>query len=385
MKTINLQHRLAKILAGFSSRNPQTSKFQACLTYQPPRNDFPVPQLVLFTLRDIMGFQCNGPAEKCAWWISCSFMGHAISFELRKFGFTICYEDHPTVDIKRIIGQLKTAISKVEKFLDPIAKSCVEAGHVTIENHYREFENRYRFFRTLADESYASSIALEQETSRPEDHSAEDLEKFTEQINKHTTLLLNGFYYSTAMIDAYFSRLEHQLILIRAFCGQPLAKKELVEFLTMKWGEKFKFLVNVKSNPAVQDCYARLKALKERIRNPLAHGGVENSGGSLYIHIPRIGALPATLTKIKNSPRFNFIPIVQEDYQTACSLFDKIDEIIFAGELARPQKLVTTQIDAAFDARSIEKYQKIISSDKETENYIDHWHQEWERYANMDY
>lgn len=39
-----------------------------------------------------------------------------------------------------------------------------------------------------------------------------------------------GFFYSVAMVDA-FSRLEHQLILLRAFHGSPLSDGQLQAFL----------------------------------------------------------------------------------------------------------------------------------------------------------
>ena len=55
-----------------------------------------------------------------------------------------------------------------------------------------------------------------------------------------------GFYYSTAMVDAFFSRLEHMLVLIRAFCGTPLRDGELTGLLSMTWDDKLKALVDVR-------------------------------------------------------------------------------------------------------------------------------------------
>jgi hypothetical protein len=50
----------------------------------------------------------------------------------------------------------------------------------------------------------------------------------------------------------------------------------------------------------MQTLYSRLKRIKERVRNPFAHGGVENDGGSLLVHIPTIGAMPANFTQIRD-------------------------------------------------------------------------------------
>ncbi len=186
------------------------------------------------------------------------------------------------------------------------------------------------------------------------------------------------------MVDAYFSGLEHYLILLRAFCGRPLSKGELLEFIALPWSEKFKAMVDV-TEPATQLCYARLKTLKERIRNPLAHGGIENDGSSFYIHMPELGALPATFTKIRESARFNLMPIEPEDYITACQLFDEIDHILSSGELARPYRFMKDGIDPAFDPDTIRQYKEAIVSDDEADAYIEYWSREWERHANMEY
>lgn len=58
----------------------------------------------------------------------------------------------------------------------------------------------------------------------------------------------DGFYFSTAMIDAFFSRLEHQLVLLLAFRGQPLASGILKAFLSLPWDEKIKSLIDVEAN-----------------------------------------------------------------------------------------------------------------------------------------
>lgn len=108
-----------------------------------------------------------------------------------------------------------------------------------------------------------------------------------------------GFFYSVAMVDAFYSRLEHQLILLRAFHGRPLTQGELKAFLSLNWDEKIRAFIDVDANAATQKLYSQLKQLKERIRNPFSHGGVENDGGSLFVHAPSIGALPRELHEIQ--------------------------------------------------------------------------------------
>ena len=330
-----IRRQLTKVLSGFEKERHKDKRVSH-LTYRPSRQEFPVPELVLFALRNVMGFDWDGPGEKCAWWVMCSFKGLPISFENRKMGFAICYADDPQVDIKRIVGQLRSAIAKVEKFLEPVAKQQVESGNVTIANEYTNFTTRYRFFRNLADTAYnaANAPPSERVTNVLEGTEPDSLDAFTaaiESLNRSTAFQCDGFYHSTAMIDVFFSRLEHMLILLRAFTGRPLAHGELLKFLTSRWDEKFKSFVDVKGDANAQKCYTRLKNIKEKIRNPLAHGGMENDGSSLYIHLPTIGALPATFTKVRNSAQFNLIPIEHEDHNSICELFDEVDRILSAG------------------------------------------------------
>jgi hypothetical protein len=130
----------------------------------------------------------------------------------------------------------------------------------------------------------------------------------------------------------------------------------------------------------------RLRALKERVRNPFAHGGTENDGGSLFFHLPRIGAIPANFTKFGNSVRFSLLPIEEADFDDTCALFDEVDAIIGAAPLARPLKMIEAGLDPAFNPESLAHYRGVVDSvDKDFEAHLDHMGEEWARHANMDY
>src|SRR5882762_2673647 len=121
-----LRRRLERALVGFSSQVPE-GDWSAEATHRPDRIEFPVPELVLFALRDVLGFPWSGPEEKVRWSVHCLFTGVPVSFELRKFGFTICYPREATVDVARLCGQLRTAVKLVEQWLEPFAQAQIEA------------------------------------------------------------------------------------------------------------------------------------------------------------------------------------------------------------------------------------------------------------------
>jgi hypothetical protein len=99
--------------------------------------------------------------------------------------------------------------------------------------------------------------------------------EFAADLKHIMTAKRQGFYYSVAMVDAFFSRLEHMLVLLRAFCGTPMRDSKLTALLGMAWDDKTKVLVDV-DDPSMQKLYSDLKRIKKRVRNPFAHGGVEN-------------------------------------------------------------------------------------------------------------
>lgn len=381
-----LRRRLEKELVGFSSQVPERT-WSAETIHRPARAEFPVPELLLFALRDVLGFPWTGHEEKVRWSVHCLFTNVPVSLELRKFGFTICYPKDATIDVARLCGQLHVAVKLAEQWLQPFAQKQVEAGAVTIPNRYSEFDRRYCFFREHADAAYqqaATPPAGENAADGKEGLAAFDgLAKSWNHMMRNRT---EGFYYSTAMIDAFFSRLEHQFVLLLAFRGSPLANGALKAFLAMSWDEKLKALIDVDADKDAQKVYARLKQLKERIRNPFAHGGVENDGGSLFIHIPFVGALPANFTQIRNSVQFNFIPVEEDDHRSACEAFDSLDVTLRSGPLAAAQSFVEASIDASFDAESLATYARIgAAAAEEREEYFDGWHYEHDRHANMDY
>lgn len=187
------------------------------------------------------------------------------------------------------------------------------------------------------------------------------------------------------MVDSYFSALEHRLVLLRAFTGGPLAKGGLVELLSTDWNEKLKLVVSPKDDP-MGELLGRLRRIKERIRNPFAHGGVENDGGSLFFHLPHIGAVPANFSKFGDSIRFSFIPIEAGDHADVCGTFDKLDRLLKFGPFAGPNRLLEAGVDPSFDKKTLKMYAEAVAGgDEKLEEFIDRWGDAWMRHANMDY
>lgn len=380
-----IRRRVAKKLDGFTPDFPDKSRGGNMNSYRPNAKDFPVPELVLFTMRNIMGWRWQGHGEKVRWSVYGSVAGEPVVFEHRKFGFTIIRGDSPKVTDSRIEGQLKAALKEVEKFLEPLAQHQVGQGEVLIVNRFAEFSGRYRFFRALADKAYRRATKPPR-ASRAKAKLDGNLSNLLGGLQHRMAANREGFFHSAAMVDCYFSALEHRLVLLRAFTGLPLGSGELLDILAAKWDEKLKRVLPVSGHQHAEQILGRMRRIKERIRNPFSHGGVENDGGSLFFHLPHVGAIPANFSRFGNSVRFSFIPIEADDHGESCTVFDELDELLCVGRLAAPHKLMDAGVDPSFDAVSLNRYADAIGGTQaHLDEFIERWGHEWDRHANMDY
>lgn len=387
-----LRRRLHKKLAGFAPEIPEELRQVTMAAYKPERSRFPVPELVLFALRDVLGWPSYGPGEKVRWSIHGAVDGQPVGFAQQKFGFAI-FHPRDREDLRpRIEGALVHAMRDVEAFLRPFAKAQVERGEAMIINRFSEFDGRYRFFRELADEAYRRGSTPPPSAVRdgPDDAPPLPMKDISADVTMRMNAMLSasreGFYFSTAMIDSYFSCLEHRLVLLRAFTGRPFGEGEVMRLLAMPWSDKFKLILPHPLPHEASDLLGHMRRIKERIRNPFAHGGVENDQGSIFFRLPRIGAIPANFTRFGDSVRFSVLPVDSDDHAAICATFDALDAYLEAGDFSGPHEMVKYSVDPVFDADAVAEYADAIADGPEAVGaYIDTWSNRWERYVNMDY
>lgn len=377
-----LKAQLNRVLCGFSSEIPKDK--YAVSTYKLESSDFPVPELILYTLRDVLGWQWHGRGEKVRWTVYGSVGGEFVSFQLAKFGLRFSRSHSTEMENSRVLRQLGAAIKIVEKNIRPQAKHLIEQGKFTMVNRFIEFTDRYAFFRKKADASFktADNPPNFEEASGAEGVFA-GLAGFFNHKHEHFT---SGFYNSVAMIDCYFSGLEHRLLLMRAFSGVPLGLGGFREFMEMSWEQKIGLFLDVKKNKYNREMLAHLKAIKDRIRNPFAHGGFENDKGAIFLHFPTLGAIPANFTDFSKSSRFTLFPIEAENFTEICSTFDQLDQALSTGHLRDIHRFVETSVDPSFDEVSLKEYAEAIDGgESDVEALIDRWGHDYEMHANMDY
>ena len=126
--------------------------------------------------------------------------------------------------------------------------------------------------------------------------------------------------------------------------------------------------------------------IKERIRNPFAHGGVENDQGSIFFRLPGIGAVPGNFSRFGDSVRFSVLPVGADDHAESCATFDALDDLLESAGLAGPDQFVKDGVDPVFDTHHCAEYAEVIAEGPAAITaYIDAWSDAWERDVNMDY
>jgi hypothetical protein len=366
--------RVKLALKDFSGEIPKDTDFWGFSSHKPPREDFPVPELVLIVLRNIMGFPWSGPGEKVRWSVYCTFKGEPLAFELRKSGFTVCHANASPIDLNVVLGKLKKATQSAEDILQQMADHQAEVGNVTIANLYRDFDGRYRFFRENAEVAYVTPVSPLTFDKGGKPTSWEFMKGPRE-----------GSYYTAAMIDAFFGRLEHLLVLVLPFTDFVPTGNALRRFIAITWDDKFKMVFDIRGDSRAKLLYDRLKEMKERLRNPFSHGGFEKGWASLYFHFPTVGAIPASLTRFRDSVQFNFLPVGHDDHQQVCTLFDAIDDLLATGRTKMGYEYAKSGLHVAFDEDSLKRYKEAMKSKDALKKLIDRQSRLWELHVNMDY
>jgi hypothetical protein len=128
--------------------------------------------------------------------------------------------------------------------------------------------------------------------------------------------------------------------------------------LAAKWDDKLKAVLPMGSNRQAELLLGKMRRIKERIRNPFAHGGVENDKGSLFFHLPTVGGIPANFTRFGDSIRFSVMPIEADDHAECCAAFDELDNLLSTGALVGPHRMMDAGVDPSFNPNSLADYRK---------------------------
>jgi len=131
--------------------------------------------------------------------------------------------------------------------------------------------------------------------------------------------------------------------------------------------------------------YDSLRDIKERYRNPTQHGGFEKNGLSLHVHLPKVGAVPARLSRFTEGVHYDFFPLKDASFSDVCELFDRVDAYLRDGPTFYGMRFAESGLDVAFDAKSHQDYQEAMESEEQFGEMIDRLAYITDTNANMDW
>ena len=278
-----------------------------------------------------------------------------------------------------MLEKLTEAIRCADKLLEPYSKEQIENGHVTIANKYHILNDMYLYFRNSAKKAFQrptpESKIISYDKNRNPTGWRCDITK-----NKR-----EGFFNTTAMVDSFFSRLEHLLILLLPFRDYNHKKDSLIGLIDADWGRKYKRIFDVNDDKKAKHYYDRLISIKEKFRNTLSHGFFEKNGASLFFHMEGLGAIPCHLSSFTKSIHYSFYPIEYESFKEICQEFDRFDRYLRDDIAAFGFKYIESGLNIAFDNRSIIDYKNAMNSEATFNDYIDKMSDLTNNAANMDW
>lgn len=345
------------------------------------------PYIVFIIFVNLKKYKFLGQGEKVAWEIPIKFKGSPFILTHRKFGFEII-SNYESEEINELAFEAMTNIQKAMKFaenlIEPEIKALLLKGAITLDNEYSNIRNRYEFYREQAQNEFES---LETTKSNSDLVLDKGLDEAIKSHNAYLKRINAGNYYLTSMLDAYYSLLEHTLVLILPFIkGISLSDINLETYIGSNWKEKYKIVFPLNTDKGALKLLERLDKIKEDYRNPLTHGYFQKNGHSFYVHMKNLGAIPMSLTKTNRNLKYHFGGLGHYTYIEICKCFDDCDKYFADNELTKyGMNYIKSSLSIAFDTQSCKKYQGAMKSSKHFDKFIKMMIQEHERAMNMDW
>ncbi|MFB7809434.1 hypothetical protein V6P99_24110 [Streptomyces virginiae] len=342
----------------------------------------PVPLVISMTLSLLIGSRNLGRAEKLDWEYPFRYRGVECSISSEKFGIRIYVDRAGSVSPSEIAAKISAAARMMEKnLLSLMARKSMTAGEITVPNLYHKLRGMYEHFRDMAHEAYSGNI--ESKATAAEGDFAGEL---TNQISGFMTARREGLYATVAMVNSYFSLLEHTLVLSLPSAGFDPGREPVSSFIGSKLFDKYDTVFSAHRTSEVQRVRGKLKDIAEVWRNPYSHGGFDKMHKAIGFHVAGLGVIPIGLSSVSDSPEFSLFPAREQGFDGLCVTFDEIDEFLSRGPLWASLEWIKSGLDVPFDARSLSEFHEAEEAGpEEFSNYISRTAHFVEQGWNMDW
>lgn len=350
-----------------------------CCSKSFTHEEMPFPELLHYAYCNILGFEALGPEEKVRWHIGAKIDDIFFVIAYTKFGLKLniqkpCSKEH--VD-RIIVAQYK--IAKItRKYLASQQESMAARGRFTLRNDYWRFFDQYEYFRKRAEESFSS----QDEKPVPFKWNEKG-----EPIAWQGTIgypLRKGGYYVDAMLNAFFSWLEHSIVLLYPFSKSYSCCLASI-FIKKNWREQWLEIFENKNGSPEKRAFDLLLDVREKSRNPGSHGGFRRNGQSFFFHIDGISPQPLLAEGYDLSSDAFFTRTTPKMFKEICAQLDEAVGLLERTALSAGVKYIKTGLDVAYDSESAKEYKLAAFSAASMDEYIADQTRLYDLHMNMDY
>lgn len=343
--------------------------------------------LVYFLLVELLGFPYEGQEEKVAWTIPLDFRGTLYTIEHRKMGLGLFIPDPEAYadEAKEIVNRIQKAVQEAQPFFDWLADRQVAQSAVNVANHSQPLYERYQYLRGSAK---AQFDAAEQ---RAADRDAQRRAAAAKATDLSIWPMLNfvgslhepeGDWLALSAVEAFFSWTEHALIHLAILQAKVTTAAQVATLAAGEWNGKFKAAFDL-SEAGAASLYDRMLAVRQDLRNHVAHGAFGKQGEALSFH-SAAGAVPVLLPHRTGPQHFRFGHGLAFDARQVFAVLDEFETFMFAGSRtgARPF-LLEERYSTVLTMTAM--YAQAIQSEEEMRDFLRYWGEQVDRSANMDW
>lgn len=350
----------------------------------------PPPFMVYLILVRCLGCTViERPREKMAWITYFSFQDTPISAAQLKSGLQLEVKGKQNSQLlKEFIELLKKSLPAANVAFQDLVEASFADGEISIENKSYLFKERYLFLRKQAELRFKRTFSHEEKgvVDKQSESSIRLLEDFVATYNFSNNVCREGFFLASACLDAYFSALEHYLILLLPFTNFDPRQENILKFVRGSWEKTFQ---RIFGEPPVHESertvLEKLRQIKRKWRNTLAHGGFDYEGQTFLVQVPGLGSIPASLAKDESRFRFSNLPITHSDFQKICIILDECDSLLRNGRFKLAFQYIDAGLNLYLDEKSRREFNEALSCEEEMENFIEHQSYLEDMHTNMDW
>lgn len=317
------------------------------------------------------GFQGRGSSDRTAWEADGLFRGVDIALADTLYGPRMLVSQRCSGDPVQLATDAARAIAKAcrlieRRILAPHAREQARLGNLTLPNVNARLHAAYRAFRWHGqalidghgdDQIRQAALALAMAAAE------------TEFPGPWFVPSVVGNYV-TAMTTAWFSWLEHVLVLLLPFSDWEPTSISIEQVIMQTWSGKWKQVIGI-GTPESKATFDMLTQTAEKYRHRDAHGGFGKGDAGILVHTPA-GVVPARMSAGLDHIVSGAVPSSIDGLVEAVTFLENAEHFLRTGPFRHGMAWIDGGLDVAFDhANRAELRAALAAGNAAFDEYLD--------------